>query len=116
MGTPGLEKPTLAVDGSLVGRAMATFYPPESRRNHEEGDTAVEMCVDANGRTDSVSVISSSGFDRLDVVTVQMLNSMPLKPARLGGKPVPMCGYVFMVVWSLRKPPSPDDPQPDETQ
>jgi protein TonB len=99
--TPGVTRPTSAVDRYLLAEMLSYFYPRVSMRNREEGTAYIEMCVDANGRASDINVLLSSGHERLDSASLTFIRNLPLKPATLDGKAVAYCGYVFGVSWML---------------
>lgn len=76
-------------------------YPELSQANHEEGDVTVQLCVAATGDIESAKLIRSSGFQRLDDVTVNGLPKTKLQPATYKGKPVAVCGYMVTIVWRM---------------
>jgi protein TonB len=66
-------------------------YPPESIRAGEAGAPTITICISATGAVDSVQVSESSGYPRLDQAAVGIGKEALFKPARLDGKPVPVC-------------------------
>jgi protein TonB len=66
-------------------------YPAESIRAHETGAPTITICISATGAVDSVEVTLSSRFPRLDQAAVAMGKEARFRPARLDGKPVPLC-------------------------
>ena len=64
-------------------------YPSESRRNREEGTTSVTFTVDKTGKVTAFGVTKSSGFLRLDFVTLAKLALCKFKPGTAAdGTPV----------------------------
>lgn len=61
-------------------------YPRLSQRAGEEGKVLMKVLVSAEGRPESVDVISSSGFERLDKAAVNAVKQWRFEPARKGGK------------------------------
>jgi protein TonB len=61
-------------------------YPRLSQRAGEEGKVVMKVLVSVEGRPDSVEVISSSGFERLDKAAVAAVKQWRFEPARKGGK------------------------------
>lgn len=62
----------------------------------------VELCVDAEGKTSYVTLMTSSGFPVLDDSTVELVKGTRLTPARNAtGEAVAYCGYVFPVSWTI---------------
>lgn len=64
----------------------APDYPRLSQRAGEEGRVLMKVLVSAEGRPESVDVINSSGFDRLDRAAVNAVKQWRFEPARKGGK------------------------------
>jgi len=63
-------------------------YPRYSRIHGEEGTVVLEVEVTAEGRPGKVSVIHSSGYQRLDDAALNALEKAEFIPARTLGKPV----------------------------
>jgi len=64
----------------------APDYPRLSQRAGEEGKVLMKVLVSAEGRPESVEVINSSGFERLDKAAVNAVKQWRFEPARKGGK------------------------------
>lgn len=77
-------------------------YPAASIRASEQGTTQLEVCVTDKGRVQSVSVVRSSGFPRLDDAAVNWLRNERFTPGMVGGKPQPMCGHSVYYQWDLK--------------
>jgi TonB family protein len=76
-------------------------YPIESQALREEGDVVVELCVAATGVVESVKLLRSSGYQRLDEATIAGLTTSRFDPATDDGKPVRFCGYLLTVAWAM---------------
>lgn len=64
-------------------------YPSASRKMGEEGRVLLRVQVGADGRPTDVSVVRSSGYDRLDDIAREtVLRSWRFVPARQGDQPV----------------------------
>jgi len=63
-------------------------YPPDARRQRQEGVVLVNVEVGADGRAGDVSVGRSSGFPLLDDAAVRAVRRWLFEPARAGGVPV----------------------------
>ena len=64
-------------------------YPPSSLRAEEEGVTAVQVSINAQGRVDACQVTASSNFPKLDERTCKIAQSRwRFKPALTNGQPV----------------------------
>src|SRR5215469_6327464 len=89
---------------SMIARApVQDFYPPESRKLHEEGITRVKVCVDERGRLiGEPIVVLSSGYPRLDEASIKLAKagSGRYKPATRDGKPIADCTE-FSITWKL---------------
>jgi protein TonB len=64
-------------------------YPPRARLLNEQGKVRLKIHVMANGRIDSVIVVNSSGYQRLDDAAIQhALKHWSMVPASKGGNAV----------------------------
>lgn len=79
-------------DGMLV---PATFlaecrpkYPLQSRLLGEQGMATLSVEIGADGTVGVVTLVKSSGHERLDRAAIEALRAARLAPARRGGKPV----------------------------
>ncbi len=61
-------------------------YPRLSQRAGEEGKVLMKVLVSAEGLPESVEVIKTSGFERLDKAAVTAVKQWRFEPARKGGK------------------------------
>lgn len=77
-------------------------YPQASIRAQEQGTTRLEVCVNANGRVQSVSVARSSGFPRLDEAAAKWIRNERFSPGSVGGVPQSMCGHDVYYQWNLK--------------
>jgi len=63
-------------------------YPPTDRREGNQGSVDVEIYVLANGRVGDARIVKSSGFERLDRVTLEEARrSWRMLPATRDGEP-----------------------------
>jgi protein TonB len=76
-------------------------YPAQSLRAQEEGTTHLEVCVTAQGRVQSVSIVSNSGHPRLDEAAARWMRNARFKPGTVGGVPQAMCGHDVYYQWKL---------------
>src|SRR5260370_23545285 len=85
--------------------STAADYPAESVRLHEQGATRLRYLIDTDGNVQSVEILDSSGYSRLDEASVTMVKKRwRFWPALRNGKPV----EVWMparIVWELRDKP-----------
>jgi TonB family protein len=63
-------------------------YPDSARREGKEGRVLLRVLVDADGRTKSVEINTSSGDDTLDRAATEALKKWRFVPARAGTKPI----------------------------
>ncbi len=57
-------------------------YPRESREKGEEGKVVLDVVVSAEGRAEAVTIVESSGFERLDDAAKKAIYSARFRPAR----------------------------------
>ena len=69
-------------------RTIRPDYPAEARRRGIEGETTLELTVNAAGRVSSVAVAVSSGHPELDAAAVRAVKAAEFTPAKSGGSPV----------------------------
>lgn len=70
--------------------AEHTQYPEVAKENNIQGKVFVKFCVTSKGDVDKVSI--SKGVDpELDAEEIRVVKTLPpFKPAKQGGKPVPV--------------------------
>ena len=73
-------------------------YPSASRRLQEEGTAVVQINFAATGQV-SCTIVTSSGFERLDVSAVRWCSTKKFDPATQGGNPVP---YAFKLKYTFK--------------
>lgn len=76
-------------------------YPSASLRANEQGTTGLDVCVNAQGRVTSVSVVKSSGFARLDDAAAKWLRGERFTPGTVGGVAQSVCGHSVSYEWNL---------------
>lgn len=59
-------------------------YPEVSRQQKQEGVVLLQVIIGTEGRPDSVSVRTSSGFAPLDQSAIQAVRQWRFRPASLG--------------------------------
>jgi protein TonB len=64
------------------------FYPAESKRMGEQGRCVVQMTVGKDGVVTQQSIVTSSGFPRLDRACLASVSGQHLIPATENGEPV----------------------------
>jgi TonB family protein len=67
-------------------------YPNASRRCHEEGKVTITYCVSAEGKTENVQVLISSGYARLDNSVLVWATRDRHTPGMVNGRPHRYCG------------------------
>jgi len=73
-------------------RVTARDYPAISIRLRETGLVVVNVCVEENGDVSDVTLVTSSGHDRLDAATVRMVKGrFRYNAATQGGAAVRLC-------------------------
>jgi TonB family protein len=77
-------------------------YPAISRRLGEQGRVILKACVSSIGGIDSLNLIKSSGFDRLDRIALETVQRWKFIPARRGQQAVAMC-YQLPIQFTLEK-------------
>jgi periplasmic protein TonB len=63
-------------------------YPRESRRRGEQGTVVLDVGVGPDGHVESVVLVSSSGYPRLDEAAAVAIREAEFTPAVLGGRAV----------------------------
>jgi TonB family protein len=79
------------------------YYPPESRRRHEEGVCVVKITVTAEGNIEDPTLTLSTGYPRLDSACLAGFQGQHAKPAIRNGKPATIT-LEMPVVWKLGSP------------
>jgi TonB family protein len=76
-------------------------YPPSEIRKKNEGDTALEVCIAANGRVTSASISASSGHPVLDTAALKWVRDARFTPGKLDGVAQAVCGHGVTYEWNL---------------
>ena len=83
----GPTSPATAIGSSTV--VSEDDYPPASLRAEEQGRTVITVSINTQGRVDSCTVATSSGFPKLDEKSCQLAQRrFRFKPALQNGTPV----------------------------
>ncbi|TXI40849.1 MAG: energy transducer TonB [Nitrosomonas sp.] len=69
-------------------KLTAPVYPAISRRMGEEGKVELRVELDENGRVDTINIINSSGYQRLDAAALAAVKSWQCNPSLRNGQPV----------------------------
>ena len=65
------------------------YYPEQSKRAEETGSTVVQVCVGENSKVDGEpTIVTSSGYPRLDAAAVTMIKDQKFKAGIYNGKPI----------------------------
>ncbi|WLE60059.1 energy transducer TonB [Burkholderia plantarii] len=72
----------------LVCQVREPDYPTLSKRRGETGTATVRFVVGLSGQIESVKVVQSSGFQRLDDAAADAIRATPCKPYMENGQPV----------------------------
>jgi len=102
---PVAPAPSAAVQTASNPKLVAgdkPAYPSASRRAGEQGTTHLQVCVNASGRVTSVSVATSSGFQRLDDAAAKWIRGERFTPGKINGAARDVCGYSVYYEWTLR--------------
>jgi len=111
-GAPGQPGHLVAARPGPGFPSLSDYYPPESKRQHEEGSVIVRVCVDTDGELTGDPVIAqASGVARLDQAALRVARAASgrYQPATVDGKPVKSCTK-FRIRFQLKKGP-PDPPK-----
>jgi len=83
----GPTSPATAIGSSTV--VSEDDYPPSSLRAEEQGRTVITVSINTQGRVDSCSVTTPSGFPKLDEKSCQLAQRrFRFKPALQNGTPI----------------------------
>ncbi len=76
----------------LTTVAVPFRYPLALYEQRVEGDVTLRVHVDSNGTVvaDSLRVVESSGIAQLDAAAMEGAQTLLFRPARLGGRAVPL--------------------------
>ena len=91
-----------APDRSAEANAAFTSYPKESLANNEQGIVHYRVKINSRGVPSQCEVTQSSGFDRLDMATCDLLMSRArFTPVRDGRGKRSGSTYDGRVVWRI---------------
>ena len=89
-------------DRDAEANSAFTTYPRDSLANGEQGTVRYKVKIDRRGRARECEVTVSSGFERLDLATCEMLMERArFTPNRDGGGKARGSVYEGRVVWRL---------------
>jgi protein TonB len=72
----------------MVSGLSMPEYPLRSREKNEEGRVVFRVLVSPSGEPEEISLLSSSGYKRLDSAARRALEDAEFSPATRGGNPV----------------------------
>jgi protein TonB len=81
--------------------AASPNYPPGDIRANHQGTSSLEVCLDTAGRVTSANLASSSGYASLDQAALKWVRDRKFTPAKLDGRPQPICGHPVVYEWRL---------------
>ncbi|NDE87074.1 MAG: energy transducer TonB [Gammaproteobacteria bacterium] len=88
-----------------IGRMPSSedYYPAASKRAEEQGTVTVKVCVDAKGKIiGNPTVVTSSGFERLDEGGVKLARAGRYQPGTAGGQPQDESCVSFRVKFEIK--------------
>ncbi|HEU0079253.1 MAG TPA: TonB family protein [Longimicrobiaceae bacterium] len=96
------EKPQLQ-NGPEVQRLLQRLYPPLLRDAGITGQVQMKFVVNAQGRVEatSVSVINAT-HDQFGEASTKVVEKMRFRPAKVGGRPVPVLVQI-PISWTLER-------------
>ena len=97
-GTTFNDRPKIRDDYQL--KVGPDYYPPLSRKLHQEGDCIVHVTVDQDGPPSTVTVTKSTGYDPLDQACIVAIKEAQFVAARLYGQALPASTDVD-ITWKL---------------
>jgi protein TonB len=99
-----VERAVVRTPPSTAGKGARTSlpeYPPASRRAGEAGTVQLRCFVQESGKCTEVTVVKSSGFEKLDEAAVkEVQRNWKFVPGKEDGKPVAMW-HTFAVTFRL---------------
>lgn len=95
------KPPALIRTGAKMIPAASPNYPPGDIRANHQGTSSLEVCLDTGGRVTSASLASSSGYASLDQAALKWVRDRKFTPAKLDGRPQPICGHPVVYEWRL---------------
>lgn len=95
---PAPPSPSATVTSDALGTRMISGAPPrypvESRRKKEQGTVELALVLGLDGRVETISIASSSGFARLDQAALEAVRRWRWAPTLRDGTPVKVRGTV----------------------
>jgi TonB family protein len=79
------------------------YYPAASKRAEEQGAVTIKVCVDAKGKIiGNPTVVTSSGFARLDEGAVKLARAGRYQAGTAGGEALPESCVSFRVKFEIK--------------
>jgi protein TonB len=88
-----------------IGRMPSSedYYPAASKRAEEQGSVTLKVCVDNKGKiVGNPTVVTSSGFERLDEGAVKLARAGRYQPGTQGGQPAAESCVSFRVKFEIK--------------
>lgn len=82
---PPKDQPDLVSNIEYAGRGPAAVYPLASQRLRETGRVMVQVVINTEGTIERATIISSSGYSRLDEAALDALRRVRFKPYTRNG-------------------------------
>ncbi|WP_086056986.1 energy transducer TonB [Bordetella genomosp. 9] len=82
---PPRDQPELVSNIEYLGPGPAPVYPMASKRRREEGRVTVLVVISPQGLVEKATVVSSSGYPRLDDAALDALRKVRFKPYTRNG-------------------------------
>ena len=102
---PPVAPPVAAGTPAKIGRMPSSedYYPAASKRAEEQGSVTLKVCVDNKGKIiGNPSVVTSSGFERLDEGAVKLARAGRYQPGTVGGQAAPESCVSFRVKFEIK--------------
>ena len=78
-------------------------YPAISIRLHEQGTTAIQLCISPAGRVTAASLAQTSGYGRLDDAAMKWIRGVRFTPGTVDGRPAAVCGHTVSYEWKIEE-------------
>jgi protein TonB len=84
---PASDAPVRVTNPDYAG-ACPIRYPERARRRNQQGTVVVQALIGTDGKPISVTVVSSSGHELLDVAAQAAIENCAFVPQSVGGRAV----------------------------
>ena len=102
---PPVAPPVVAGTPARIGRMPSSedYYPAASKRAEEQGSVTLKVCVDRSGKIiGNPTVVTPSGFERLDEGAVKLARAGRYQAGTVGGQPAPESCVSFRVKFEIK--------------